>query len=205
MDDFHMPPSDDDVTALVGSRLCHDLISPLGAIGNGVELLQMTGDAFGPELALISDAVRDAQARIRFFRIAFGNAGPAGRVSPREIAEILGALYGPHGRLTVTWTPQADLPRRRAKSALLALACAETALPMGGAIRIDEGDGALQVTATGPRIVAEPDLWAVLDSGKALRPVDPAEVQFILLAQAAEAEGLAITCDLQADKITIRL
>ena len=57
---------------LIGSRICHDLISPLGAIGNGVELLTMSGMTEVPEMTLISESVENANARIRFFRIAFG-------------------------------------------------------------------------------------------------------------------------------------
>ena len=66
---------EDDLVALVGSRLCHDLISPLGAIGNGVELLTMTATTLSPELQLITESVAAANARIKFFRLAFGRAG----------------------------------------------------------------------------------------------------------------------------------
>lgn len=63
-----------DLSALIGSRICHDLISPLGAIGNGLELLQMSGASESPEMTLIADSVTSANARIRFFRIAYGDA-----------------------------------------------------------------------------------------------------------------------------------
>jgi len=82
-----------DLNALVGSRICHDLISPIGAIGNGVELLQMESAAQGPELALISESVTNANARIRFFRIAFGAAGRDQRIGRSEVAGILADLY----------------------------------------------------------------------------------------------------------------
>ena len=58
-----------DIAALVGSRICHDLISPIGAIGNGVELIGLTENTSSPELALISESVDNANARIRFFRV----------------------------------------------------------------------------------------------------------------------------------------
>ena len=64
-----------DLAALIGSRICHDLISPIGAIGNGVELMMMDGTAKTPELALIAESVANANARIRYFRVAFGSAG----------------------------------------------------------------------------------------------------------------------------------
>ena len=62
------------IAALIGSRICHDLISPIGAINNGLELLEMTGTSSGPEMELISESVGNASARIRFFRIAYGAA-----------------------------------------------------------------------------------------------------------------------------------
>ena len=82
------PPECPDLAALIGSRICHDLISPIGAIGNGLELLSMSG-AGGPEVALISDSVANANARIRFFRIAFGHASPEQGTSRSEILSIL--------------------------------------------------------------------------------------------------------------------
>jgi histidine phosphotransferase ChpT len=70
-----MAQNDLDLAALVSSRICHDLISPIGAINNGLELLNMSGASpVGPEMQLICDNVKSASARIRFFRIAFGAA-----------------------------------------------------------------------------------------------------------------------------------
>ena len=63
------------LSALIGSRICHDLISPIGAINNGLELLGMSGNTPGPEMELIHDSVGNASARIRYFRVAFGAAG----------------------------------------------------------------------------------------------------------------------------------
>jgi histidine phosphotransferase ChpT len=78
-----------DLSALIGSRICHDLISPIGAIGNGVELMLMDGGAKSPELALISESVANANARIRFFRIAFGAAGGDTRIARTEVHTVL--------------------------------------------------------------------------------------------------------------------
>ena len=68
-----MPHDPTELAALIGSRICHDLVSPIGAIGNGVELLAMAGAA-GPEVRLIAESVAAANARIRFFRIARNRA-----------------------------------------------------------------------------------------------------------------------------------
>ena len=82
-------PDTPDLAALLGSRICHDLISPIGAIGNGVELLMMAGAEHGPEIALIAESVGYANARIRFFRVAFGTATADQRMARAEIASIL--------------------------------------------------------------------------------------------------------------------
>ena len=132
MDQIVFSPNSQDLSALVASRLCHDLGNPLGAVSNGVELLQMSGMANSPEMALIADALRDTEARLRFFRIAYGAARPEQPISEREARNILSQMYGA-GRLTVDWLLTGDLPRHHVKSAFLMIACAEAALPMGGA------------------------------------------------------------------------
>ena len=78
-----------DINALLGSRICHDLISPLGAISNGVELLTMSGSASAPEIALIAESVENANARIRLYRIAFGIASENQGVGSSEVRNIL--------------------------------------------------------------------------------------------------------------------
>ena len=95
----HTPLS---LATLVGSRICHDLISPVGAIGNGVELIAMGGPINTPELTLISDSVANASARIKFFRIAFGVASPEqtlGAPSVKAIVEDTYAEGAPPGGL----------------------------------------------------------------------------------------------------------
>ena len=88
-----------DFSALIGSRICHDLVNPIGAIGNGVELMMMDGTAKGPELALIAESVASATARIRFFRIAFGASGDQ-RIARSDVLSIL-SVVSQGGRLFV--------------------------------------------------------------------------------------------------------
>ncbi|MEM1274610.1 MAG: histidine phosphotransferase family protein [Pseudomonadota bacterium] len=195
MDD-HTIRATNDLTALVGSRLCHDLVNPLGAIGNGVELLAMMPGSSGPEVSLIEDAVRDAQARIRFFRVAFGQASVDSRVSQRDIHEIVDGLYGHGGRLSVTWGPSGDMPRSDAKIALLMLSCAEHALPLGGDITVTETAGTFRLDAVSKRVNADPDLWSMLRTGVAVRNLAPSEVQFMLMAQEALRQDRVVRADI---------
>lgn len=176
--------SETDLVALVGSRLCHDLISPLGAISNGVELISMSGQADGPELRLISESVAAANARICFFRIAFGHAAAGQRIGASELSESLRAI-STGGRIQIDWKIPGDQPRQRVKLALLAVMCTEQTLSRGGVIQISDcGDGTWAVRATGPQIRTDPALWQSLD-GTAVQ-LTPAQVQFGLLPREAK-------------------
>jgi len=179
---------------LIASRLCHDLVNPLGAIGNGVELIEMTGSVRGPEMALIRDAVRDAQARVRFLRVAFGAAGPQQVLSAREARATAQAPWQA-GRLVLDWTVATDLPRVRVRLAYLMLLCAETALPMGGEVRLglDPG-GQWKLEAVAPRVALDEALWSVLRFGMAAagRPLRPAEAQFAALHAAVAPLDLTV-------------
>ena len=190
---------------LVASRLCHDLVNPLGAIGNGVELLEMTGKADGPEVELIRDAVRAAEARIRLFRLAFGGAGPGQITSLRE-AKLVVEGYFHQSRIAAVWMADSDRSRQETKMALLMLLCAETALPMGGSVRIGpDPTGHWQLEATGPRLNVDDALWEVLRSGAPSmeRPLRPSDAQFPVLLQTAQA--LSMTLNFVADTETLRM
>lgn len=191
-----------DLTALIGSRICHDLISPIGAIGNGVELLMMEGAAPGPEIALISESVANANARIRFFRVAFGAAMAEQRISGNEVRSILSDITR-GGRITIDWQAPADLDRREVKLAFLALQCLETAMPWGGRIGVDRGDSRWTLTGRAMRMRIEADLWEVLAHPSAAQNILPAHVHFLLLADECARAGRRLTTELREPEIRI--
>ncbi|MFV0293837.1 MAG: histidine phosphotransferase family protein [Paracoccus sp. (in: a-proteobacteria)] len=195
------------IVALVGSRLCHDLISPLGAIGNGVELLQMTGSWPGldqsPEMVLINDSLRSARARITCFRMAFGAAGDTQRVPPAELADLIRDMERA-GRLQITLDAEGDQARRTVKLLLLSLMCLETAIPWGGRVGIVQNGRHWELTATAERTRQDPALWSWLNG---LRPglVNPAaaEVHFPLLSLTASEMKRRLHWSL--DETTVRI
>ncbi len=191
----------DDLTALVGSRICHDLISPLGAIGNGLELLQMTGQSSSPELSLISDSVENANARVRFFRIAYGNAYPGQMVKETELKSILKAMYHA-SRLEIGWA-LSDLLQIDAKLALLSLQCLETALPYGGKLHVQKYEDEVRITARADRLVFEEDLWSRLSQPHNETPLRPAQVQFGLLAELVQKEKRRLSVAVSDTEINI--
>ena len=184
-----MGNSETGLAALIGSRICHDLISPIGAINNGLELLQMSGGPDGPEMDLIGESVGSASARIRFFRIAFGAAGDQ-MVGAAEAAAILRDFYGT-ARHEVHWHCAEPRTRMEVRLAFLALLCLEEALPYGGRIDVELSDDTWHLDARGDRLVIQDRLWDLLDNPQPFDPgqLEPAHVQFALLPViAAEAE-----------------
>ncbi|WP_298906365.1 histidine phosphotransferase family protein [uncultured Aliiroseovarius sp.] len=183
-----MTKQDRDLTALIGSRICHDLISPLGAIGNGVELLQLSGMGDSPEMALIAESVTNANLRIRFFRVAFGAANEGQSLSEKEIRAVLAP--GVDGRKTkIDWQPTGDLPRTEVKLAFLALQCFESAMPWGGELAVTRTDGRWQMLAHGERLNINPDLWGLLSEAKPDLEVPPAHVHFALIRPELQRQG----------------
>ena len=196
------------IVSLVGSRLCHDLISPLGAIGNGVELLQMAGDWPGlkvsPEMSLIEDALRAARARITCFRIAFGATGGAQRVSPAEFAALIDDVQNA-GRMRITLAAPDDHARSQVKLVILALMCLETAMPWGARVTIRQQGRDWTIAAEADRTRHDPALWTWLDGPRAGQPEPAAsEVHFPLLGLAAKELGRDIRWSLTESGAEIR-
>ncbi len=191
-----------DLGALIGSRICHDLISPLGAIGNGVELLSMSAPQ-SPEMTLVLQSVENANARIRFFRIAYGAPAPQQRLGRSDIVTALAAAVG-GGRLSLFWQAEGDQPRDEVRIAFLLLQCLESALPHGGEIEIGRRGAGWVVTAASERLRVEPELWDALTTPETLPQLAAAQVQFALLPIALEQAGRSLEIDRAADRVTAR-
>ncbi len=192
-----------DVAALLGSRICHDLSSPLGAIANGFELLTMTGTVAGPEIDLISESIENANARIRYFRIAFGTASEDQQLGTREVRSILGALSR-HSRLQITWLPEEDVTRQHGKLAFLLLQCFETAMPWGGQIVVSQQNGGWNIEGTAERMKIYEALWQGLSKRDAPGGVNSSEIQFALVPQMLRETGRELQVELTETRITAR-
>jgi histidine phosphotransferase ChpT len=179
-----------DLTALLGSRLCHDLISPIGAIGNGVELLLLeAGPKPSPELALVNDSVTQANARIRLFRLAFGQAGAGQRLGRAEIQGLLADL-GQGGRLAFLAEGLGDMDRKAAKRLFLGLLCLETAFPWGAQIVITQTpEGDLSLSAQGKRVKPLPHLWPLLLGDIPPPDLAASDVHFAILGAELAGQG----------------
>lgn len=191
------------LTELIGSRICHDLISPIGAISNGVELISMGGDVAGPEMNLISQSVENANARIRYFRIAFGAASAQQRIGRIEIVGILRDVAG-SGRIVTDWQPSGELPRQQVKLAFLLLQCFESAMPWGGLITVSMVGEQWAIHGEASQMKIDADLWEVLSNPAADADLDAANVHFALAPLSAQVIGSQLSVESSKNSIRVR-
>ena len=189
------------LAALIGSRICHDLISPIGAINNGLELLTMTRDATGPEIDLIAESVQNASARIKFFRIAFGAAGDQA-IGDNDTRDIIAGIES--GRVSVMYHPTAPHPRQMIRLVFLAILCLEAALPYGGTIEISAKGQNWRLVGTGDKLNVDAGLWSVLADPSMMDQIEPAHVQFALLPTLLRDAGMTLHTDIGTNRIELR-
>jgi histidine phosphotransferase ChpT len=198
-----------DLAALLCSRVCHDLISPVGAIVNGLEVLEEEKDeetkAFA--LDLINKSARNASARLQFCRLAFGSAGSAGAQIDLGDAEAMARGFIEDEKIKLHWNlPRALLPKNRVKLLLNMLIISGQAIPRGGSLTVDPlGEGetlSFRITAAGLNGRVPPHAPELL-AGNPEGPVDAHTVQPFYTGLLARNCGLAVTVIPEDDGILI--
>lgn len=148
--------NDVDFASFLVSRVCHDLVGPLGAVVNGLEVLEDERDAAmrADALKIVSSSAGQALARLQFLRIAFGAAGSAGaELDLSEVGRLVqGLLSG--SKVQIDWqAPHVNWPKDWAKLLMNATMLAAECLPRGGDVRVEtSGQGAapgFRIHATG--------------------------------------------------------
>jgi histidine phosphotransferase ChpT len=156
--------------SLLCSRLCHDLLSPVGALNKGIEVLAVEHD---PEmrarcLDLLAESARASANKLKFFRLAFGAAGGfADVVDTREARAAIEGLFGTDGRIRLGWMVDEPTMSKAALKVLLNIVLiAGDALVRGGSLDVGaektENGLDIVVRAEGTRIVLDPELKKVL-------------------------------------------
>lgn len=161
-----------DLASLLCSRLCHDLMSPVGALNNGIELLadEQDPDMRDRCLELLSESARTTANKLKFFRLAFGAAGGFGEtISSSESRTAIEGLLGPDSKVELGWMVAEDKLPKDATKVLLNLALiAVDSLVRGGRLDIGtDSSGSLEIAirAEGPRIALDSAIAETLVDG----------------------------------------
>ena len=199
-----------ELAALLCSRVCHDLISPVGAIVNGLEVLD---DNPKPEdrdfaLDLIRKSAKTASARLQFCRLAFGAAGSSGAQIDLGDALTMAKGHIEDGKCTITWNlPRLLLPKNRVKLLLNMLVIAQQTIPRGGTLTVDPiGEGetmAFRVTAAGLNARLPQNIVTLLGSDQE-PSVDAHAVQPYYTRLLAEACGLKVTLTAEGEAMVVQ-
>lgn len=195
------PDDEPDLAPLVGSRICHDLASPIGAVNNGFELLELTGTG-GGEMDLVRSSITGALARLDFLRLAFGAGSANMPVACAEVRRIIQACYG-EGRFSVEWRDGDDHARGEVRLALLALNCVEAAIPGRAQSVVTRDDGRWRVEAETKAVKDMDGTWDALRRGVVPADLPSEHVQFGLLARHTAAAGRSVSADLEPPKVVV--
>ncbi|MDQ3246333.1 MAG: histidine phosphotransferase family protein [Pseudomonadota bacterium] len=202
---------DTDFASLLCSRLCHDLMSPVGALNNGVELLADEQDADMRDrcLELVAESARASANKLKFFRLAFGAGGGFGEsVDTREARAALEGMFGAEKRIELGWMVSADkLPKGALKLLLNLALIAGDALVRGGRLDIgaeDTGNGIeLAIRAEGPRVIVDESLRRALSGRVSPSEAEPRVAGAMLAHSLAEDAGGTIQLSDSADEVLV--
>jgi len=203
-----------DLAALLCSRVCHDLISPAGAIVNGLEVLEEASDEETSTFALdlIKASARTAAARLQFCRIAFGAAGSAFAQVHLGQAENVARGFIEDEKVKLAWNlPRALLPKNRVKLLLNMLLVATQSIPRGGILAVDSNGSSngpaetmtFKITARGLNARIPQAVPALLAGCPEHETVDAHAVQPFYAGLLARASGLALTIEAEGDAIAV--
>jgi histidine phosphotransferase ChpT len=201
------PLSDLDLAALLCSRVCHDIVSPVGAIANGLEMMDEEDDEEMRKLALelVRRSARQASAKLQFCRMAFGAAGGVGSTLDVGEAGDIAQLFLGDDKVKLGWlAPRGARDKNEVKLLLNLLLLAVAAVPRGGTVTIEATDDLLSATAEGDGARLADKTKAVLDRAVPAAEFDARLVQAYYALRLAEQAGFAIAAEVKPRMVMFR-
>jgi histidine phosphotransferase ChpT len=203
--------SSTDLAALLCSRLCHDLLSPVGALSNGLELL---ADEKDPEMRkrcfeLLEQSAKISTDKLKFFRLAYGAAGGFGDEVPSdEPRDLVAGLIAANERIAFEWAvADATLPKPAVKVLLNLSAIASDALVRGGTLAVGaerrEGATEIAVRASGPRVAFDGNIGKALDGSLAPSELSGRTAPAHMIRLLAEELGGGVQYALSAEALVM--
>jgi len=191
------------VIELLASRICHDLVSPVGAINNGVEYMaEMDDDSSAEErqegLNLISHSAAAASAKLMAFRIAYGAGGRDANIKPEDVQKAFSGLISADGKISQTWDPYGNLgpkplPFAFCKILMGGLMLGQECLIKGGYISVrPTPEGETQIVAEGDTVLVRENVEAALNQELSAEELDPRLVHPYAISVIADYYGYKI-------------
>ena len=194
------------VLELLASRICHDIISPVGAINNGIELMQELGpDGMDDGLELVAYSASQSAAKLSAFRLAYGAGGRDPHIKPEDVQKTFGELIRAEGKISQTWDPFGKLgpdplPPGYCKMLMGSMMLAMEALPKGGYISVrPAGDSASTIIAEGEGATIRDQVEDALALKLDPDDLDPRLVHPYALSVIADSYGFKISIKSQAE------
>lgn len=200
-----------DLAALLSSRVCHDVISPVGAIVNGLEVMEdkdMDAEMRSHALALIKSSAGEASARLQFCRLAFGAAGSKGASIDTGDAELVTRQLLADERTKLNWSvPRALMSKNKVKLLLNLCLMADTTIPRGGVISVsstgDEENVSFKIEAKGTNARLAANIPALLAGETEEGSLDARAIQPYYAGLVAKACGLDVSVACEPELVTI--
>lgn len=202
---------DQDLSGLVAARLCHDLVNPVGAVQNGLDLVaEIAGPSVAAEMEMIAQSALRAATVLRLSRLAFGRVPDSASQTRRgEFAELMSSmLAGPRVSLEWRWDDGAELPPGMARVLALTFLCARASLGLQGIIRCETSprqDAPVTVSAIGPNAALPEGAPGWMGDGNGAPPPEPRHVEFALIRGACEEAGLTIETATEPGTVRFRI
>ncbi|MCB9982386.1 MAG: hypothetical protein H6861_01755 [Rhodospirillales bacterium] len=209
-------PIDTGLLELLASKICHDLISPIGAVNNGIEFLTEMGADAGDEVTdLIAFSASQASAKLKAYRMAYGAGGADDSIKPEEAHQAIQDIVGAEKKITQSWDPYGDLgyedrPKAFCKMLVCALLLGMDCLPKGGTLSVGAGANAnlTLVSAKGPDASIREGNAAALNLSMPRGQLEPKYVHAYITGVLAEHYGYKLSVTKTGDdsvEITMQL
>jgi len=206
---------DTNVLQLMASKICHDLISPIGAIGNGVEFLEdMGADAIDDAMPLIKHSATQASAKLQAYRIAYAAGGADGHVKPEDVYKAINGIISGDGKVTQDWTPDANMavpddhyerPVAYCKFLTCLLLMVLDCLPKGGVLSVAADGNQTTVTGSGENAGFREQMTDAIKLDLSNDVLEPKHAHAVLTGLLAQNYGYDLSTQSANDSVSITI
>jgi len=200
------------VLEILASRICHDIISPVGAVHNGVEFLEEMGvEAGGDAIALIAHSANNAAAKLQVFRLVYGQGGADPSIRAEDVRKAFAGLIDADGKVKQDWDPftlnRDEAPDGFCKMLMGCMLLAQESLPKGGTVKVEQPDNrTLLIIAEGTDAGSRPLIREALAQKLTIEQIDPRLVHPFVLSLLADKYGFKVEIGAQeTGKVTYKL